>query len=720
MLLDDDEQEFPVGASADLLDTGTRVLKHGETFLVCERHGDVLGRLHGQLGLYHHGMRHLSRLRLRIAGQRLLLLGSSVRADNVVLVVELMNPDLEVPNERSIDHGTIHVRRERLLWEGTLYEEIRFTSYADRPLRIDASVLVDADFVDLFEVRGTPREARGICAPPELRGRTLRLAYEGLDREVRETIVEVDRLPEPNGRALRFRVELPPHGTDLMRISVRCTRSSEREGPILSYNEAHSAAISELTAHVEDDCHIDTSNALFDAWVHRSLSDLRMMVTETRFGRYPYAGVPWYSTPFGRDGIITALEALWVNPTLAAGVLEYLAARQATILDEASDAEPGKVLHETRSGEMAALGEVPFGCYYGSVDATPLFVVLAGRYHRVSGDTDHIHRLWPAIENAIAWMDEYGDIDGDGFVEYARRTPKGLVHQGWKDSQDSVFHADGSDAEAPIALCEVQGYVYAARLEAARLAEILGEPERAQTLRHQAAILRAAFEEHFWCEKLSTYALALDGENRPCEVRASNAGHCLFAGIASPERAKRVAGTLLDPSLFCGWGVRTIAEGEARFNPMSYHNGSVWPHDNAMIAEGLARYGSKDAALAILDGLFAVSCHVELHRLPELFCGFARRGDGGPTLYPVACSPQAWAAGAVLMLLSAVLGIEIDAAERRLTLVRPVLPQWLDCVRLRSVRVGEDRVDLTLRRYPGDVALTVERRTGPVEVIVVK
>ncbi|MBA3563972.1 MAG: amylo-alpha-1,6-glucosidase, partial [Gammaproteobacteria bacterium] len=544
-------------------------------------------------------------------------------------------------------------------------------------------------------------------------------AYRGLDDQVRHTSVRFSVEPQESAAGIcRFDFALEPGEQDDLFIDVAC-HDGDEEGDLVDFATALSAYQAEVQSVRDATCLVETSNEQFNDWINRSFADLQMLVTETVHGPYPYAGVPWFNTPFGRDGIITALECLWIYPDLARGVLRCLAASQATDIDPAKDAEPGKIVHEMRDGEMAALGEVPFGCYYGSVDSTPLFVLLAGHYYRRTGDRDFVEALWPNIERALAWIDEYGDLDGDGFVEYARQSERGLIHQGWKDSHDSVFHADGEPARAPIALCEVQGYVYEAFRFAAELAIAIGREAEARSLRARAHALRERFNEAFWCEELDTFGIALDGDKRLCRVRSSNAGHALFTGIARGELAPRVARTLLSPVMFSGWGVRTLAINEPRYNPMSYHNGSVWPHDNALVAMGCARYGLKQHTMRILAGMFDASLFTDLHRLPELFCGFPREAGQGPTLYPTACSPQAWASAGVFYALQACLGITFAVGKPRINFTYPRLPRFLHGLTLRDLRIGEAVLDLDIRRHPNDVSINVIRKEGSVDVAVI-
>ncbi|HET6574665.1 MAG TPA: amylo-alpha-1,6-glucosidase [Fimbriiglobus sp.] len=697
-----------------------RVLKQGDTFAVFDHHGDIRPVGMREQGLYHQGTRFLSRLVFRLGRDRPLFLSSTTKDDNLLLTVDLTNPDARDGDRITVPRGTVHVFRGVVVWQAVCYQRVRLRNYGADPIEVTFSFHYEADYADIFEVRGTKRTRRGRDLPPVVEAASVVLGYEGLDGVVRRTRLLFAPPPERlTGGDAQFRVPLAPHGEATVQFTVAC-ETGGRPADRLDYETTLARAAQSVRAARERACVIYTDNELFNDWLNRSQADLNMMITRTPHGLYPYAGVPWFSTPFGRDGIITALQYLWVEPAVARGVLDYLAATQADAVVPEQDAEPGKILHETRQGEMAALGEVPFGRYYGSVDSTPLFVMLAEAYYERTADRAFVETIWPNVERALRWIDEYGDPDGDGFVEYHRQSADGLVQQGWKDSHDSVFHADGALADGPIALCEVQGYVYAARRGAAGLAALLGHTARAVELERQAEDLRHKFETAFWCDDLGTYALALDGRKRPCRVRTSNPGHCLYTGIVSPERALRTAGTLLGDRSFSGWGVRTVATGEARYNPMSYHNGSVWPHDNSLIGAGMARYHLKEAVVKLFTGMFDASLFVDLRRMPELFCGFHRRDGEGPTLYPVACSPQAWAAGAVFLLLQACLGLRIQAAAGRVHLDIPLLPDWLNEVHIRGLRVGDGSIDLRLQRHAGDVGTNILDRTGKVEVVILK
>lgn len=721
-------EHFYILSTSSRIDDRTRVLKHGDTFAVFDRFGDIEGYGTGELGIYHKDTRFVSRLVMKLAGGRPLLLSSSVKDDNALFAIDATNPDIERDGALEIPRGTVHIFRSELLWNQTCYGRIRIRNYGLHEVHLSLSLEVGADFADIFEVRGARRARRGRQLPAQVQSGAIIYAYEGLDRRLRRTRIVFVRVPAAlTDREARYKLSLGPGGEEEYRYAIACEVDSPRDTVAspprasLGHEEAAQQAAAALRSARADTADVYTSNEQFNDWLNRSLADLDMMRTDTSHGAYPYAGVPWFCTPFGRDGIITALACLSFNSTFARGVLAYLAATQAEAASARQDAEPGKVLHETRDGEMAVVGEVPFHRYYGSVDTTPLFVVLAGAYYDRTGDLAFIRSLWPHIARALEWIKQYGDLDHDGFVEYVRRSHRGLINQGWKDSEDSVFHADGSIAEGPIALCEVQGYVYAAQRAAAKLAAALGDGDRARALAEAAGALRDRFEAAFWCDEISTYALALDGNKRPCRVRTSNAGHCLFAGIATEEHARRVASTLTSEASFSGWGVRTVAAGAVRYNPMSYHNGSVWPHDNALIAAGFARYGLKDEAARILTGLFDASLFFDVHRLPELFCGFPRRPGEAPTLYPVACSPQTWAAAAVFLLIESCLGLKVKGTERRVVLTNPYLPASLEHVEIRNLQIGQARLDLVAERHEEcDVSVNITRRSGETEVMVLK
>lgn len=715
---DPQEPDYAIAASASQIEAVPRTLKHDDTFAVFDAHGDAVPGLASNHGLFHRDTRHLSQFFLTIDGVRPLLLGSTVRDDNATLSCDLTNPDLPARGDQSeLAHDLIHLRRSRFLFRGACHECLSIRNFDGEIRTFEIGLFFDADFVDLFEVRGSHRAKRGRIAAPVVSESHVGLSYRGLDARIRTT--RLSFAPEPTtlkaDRAL-YRLTLKPGEGFVIFAEIRCDGLELGRDARQAFRLGLKDIRADMRARIARSAGVTSSNNHFNEGLRRAVSDLNVLITDLPEGPYPYAGVPWFSTVFGRDALITAFETLWLTPSLARGVLLHLAANQATTFDPEADAEPGKILHEVRFGEMAELGEVPFRRYYGSIDSTPLFVMLAGAYLERTGDIETIRMLWPSVDAALGWMREHGDRDGDGFIEYGRRRGDGLVNQGWKDSHDSIFHADGRLANGPIALVEVQGYAYAAWNAAAAIARALGDPAAAEDHAARARNLRAAFDPAFFDPALGTYVLALDGDKAPCRVRTSNAGHALFSGIALPERAEAVAASLMATSSFSGWGVRTLAAGEARFNPMSYHNGSVWPHDNAVVAMGLARYGFRAEAARIFEGLFRASVYFDLRRIPELFCGFGRQRNRGPVGYPVACAPQAWAAAAPLALLQASLGLSFDVAERRAVFERPMLPEFLDTLTLTGLVVADGRIDVKVERVDATAALSVIDRQGNVGI----
>lgn len=710
------ENQFYILASSSLADDRTRVLKYGETFLVFNRVGDI-GGLIGEQGLFHRGMRHLSRYLMKLADRSPQLLRSTVRDDNAGLTLEVMNTDIYEGSRLRLPRGSLHLFRSMFLWDSVCYDKLRLSNFSLNHVESEVSLQFGADYADIFQVRGTKREHVGEMLSPSIEDDCLTLTYQGLDGISRRTRLEFSPAPSKLTKdSAQFSIHLDPREETIVNVNIVCEERGVRRR---TFDLEH--AMDETLRNIEhansQSCRVTSSSPFFTRWLTRSQADLEMMIAGNPEGAYPYAGVPWYNTVFGRDGIITAMECLWAAPWIAASVLKYLAQTQAREVNPEEEAEPGKIVHEIRHGEMANLKEVPFGHYYGTVDATPLFVMLAGAYLERTGDRSLIRDIWPHILAALDWIDTYGDADHDGFVEYKAKSGKGLVHQGWKDSHDSISHQNGDLAQAPIALCEVQGYVYAARQAAARMAMQFGQVELAKKLSAQAVAIQEEFERKFWDEQLNTYVIALDGDKKPCRVLSSNPGHCLFSGVVSAERANRQMKTLMGEQLYCGWGIRTLGSGEVRYNPMSYHNGSVWPHDNAIIARGFARYGYKREASQILTALFDASMFMQRNRLPELFCGFHRRtASEGPTLYPVACSPQAWAAGASYLLLEACLGIDVNSSRGCVCFSAPYLPEMMNELQFTNLRLGAATIDVRLHRHHQDVGIEVLRNEGGVKV----
>ena len=705
-----------VSATQALQERRFHVLKNDDNFAILDSIGDMLAAPGSNDGLYYRDTRHLSQISLLIGGARPLLLSSSLSRDNLMLTANLTNVRIRDVNGVQVDQGLIYIRRSVFLIGGACFTRLALLNYGMHSFEIMVDLGFEADFADLFEVRGMHRSHRGTQRATVLGPDAVRADYLGLDQQARQTLLRFDPAPvslRPDSAS--FRVGLVPGERATVFMQVECAPAqSDQRRPGLSFGAGLLRARRSARASAARTASISAGESEFDEAVGRAASDLRMLTTNKPSGPYPYAGIPWFSTAFGRDALITALLVLWQDPSLARGVLGYLAQEQATEYDPASDAEPGKILHEVRAGEMAETREVPFRRYYGSVDATPLFVMLAGAYLQRTGDLATLRRLWPNIEAAIGWMDR--GADADGFVAYLRMTADGLANQGWKDSYDSISHADGTLATGAITLCEVQGYVYAARRAAAEIARCLGFADRAVGLDDSADRLRTAFEARFWSERLQSYVLALDGNGVQCEVRASNAGHTLLSGIASPERAAIVAAGLMSSDMFTGWGIRTLAAGEARYNPMSYHNGSVWPHDNALIALGFARYGLIGEAARLFDGLYAACETMEMRRLPELFCGFERRMGQNPTPYPVACSPQAWAAATLPALVGACLGLSFQPGTCTVRLDRPMLPPFLDQVTLRNLSLHTAMLSLRIRRSGEQVSVETLDRHGDVQV----
>lgn len=712
------DNKFHISAEAVNTDQLSQVINHCNTFGIFDQVGNISPGGKNVRGIYHDGTRFLNRLVLAIDEKRPLLLSSAIKEDNEIISIDLTNPAL---SNESIPENTLHISRTQFIRNKAFYEELRCMNYGDQDCRFTLSLTFGADFKDIFEIRGLNRHVKPNATFCHSTADRVIFRYMGQDDLQRETsiIFTSEAAFYIISNAIHFKLALQAKQHLIINYTVYFKTEDEKNEDI-DFQVARESIEEEINKTRGLFAHIYTSNSQFNHWINRSRADMLSLLTQTAYGKYPYAGVPWYNTAFGRDGLIIAMETLWLAPEVSKDVLIFLAQKQATQLIPAKDAEPGKILHEMRTGEMANTGEVPFKEYYGTIDATPLFVMLAGMYYERTADEETIKKLWPNIIAALDWMDKYGDIDGDGFVEYKHKAENGLTNQGWKDSFDSIMHEDGQLAQPPIALCEVQGYVYSAKYYAAKLAKHFNEQMLSGKLFKEAAELKERFNKQFWDDELKCFVLALDGNKRPCRVVSSNAGHCLFTRIANEDNAQKLADTLLNNDMFTGWGIRTLSAKERRYNPMSYHNGSVWPHDNALIAFGLSLYNYKEHALKIMQSMFDASLFIYLQRLPELYCGFERRRGEGPTSYPVACSPQAWSVAVVFMLLQTCFRIDINALTKSITFENPILPPYLEHIFISNLRLGDSSCNLNLSRIQFDVGFNLLQKPEDWIVIIKK
>jgi glycogen debranching enzyme len=694
----------------------TLAIKEGETFLYSDLEGNLDHAGDYGLGLYYRDTRFLSQFRMELAGRSPVLLSSSSER-GYMSHVDLTNPDLYEGDVVAVPQQSLNIRRIRAI-NGRLFERVRIKNYNAHPVSLDLSFSLGADFADIFEVRGMAEERHIPPDQPIAEGNHVEFASKGLDRS---TLVEFAQAPdglEVEGQMVHatFRMHLGAYQTKLVSMTIEPVVDEQR--PL---ERDFDVAVHELRRSYEewerDSTMILTDNELFNQLLDRSLRDLRALYTQTDDGGILAAGIPWYVTIFGRDALIASHQLLSVNPEPARQALELLAARQGTRVDDWHDEQPGKILHEVRQGELAGAGIIPHDAYYGSVDATPLFLILYAQYFRWTGNRGFAQKLLPAAEAALRWIDEYGDLDGDGFVEYLSRSSRGIRNQGWKDSHDSMVHADGRLAEPPIALSEVQGYVYVAKQRMADVYKALGDDARAEFLMGQAHDLKRRYNDAFWMDDEKYFAAALDADKRQLRTVMSNPGHGLYCGIVDEDKATFLSKRLLAPDMFSGWGIRTLSKAAAAYNPMSYHNGSVWPHDNALIAAGLKRYGFIRSTNRVATALFDAAVHADYLRLPELFCGFTRRTPNRPVSYPVACSPQAWAAGSPFLMLQAMLGLSARAHENLLTVNKPHLPTWLNTVEVRNLLVGGSRISLVFRREGEITSFSLLARDGDVRVV---
>jgi glycogen debranching enzyme len=678
-------------------------LIEGKTFVSTSDSGDISPPGAPDVGFFHDDTRFLSQLELKLGGLRTVVLSSS-NERTFASTIELTTGSATLRETIDLPENTIHIRREQLLGGNQFFDYVTLENFNQQPVELTLELVYSADFMDVFQIRGTARNRCGHYFVPVANGNQVRFSYRGLDNIFRTTQILFNPAPDMISDSIptvcTYRVRLEPGRRTRIEtvISAHLAESEQRRSHPADFRDSiHRRRRHFETWHAES-THFRSNNEEFNAFLNTAVADFHALQIPDGNDHIIAAGIPWFATIFGRDSLISSYQSLVLNPRLAAETLRVLARYQGREENDWRDEQPGKILHESRGGEMANNAEIPFGAYYGSADATPLFLVLCAELFNWTSDEALLHELKPAIYKALEWIDRYGDIDGDGLSEYLRRSPRGLINQGWKDSWDANMHADGSVAEPPIALIEVQGYIYDAKYRLSRLLRVFGDTRTADRLKKESTDLARRIEKCFWMQRQGFFAMALDRDKKPLQVISSNVGHLLFSRAMRTERARTVTQRMMRDDMHTGWGWRTLASSEKVFNPLSYHRGSVWPHDNSIIAHGMCLYGFTKPALHTLTTLFHAALAFRDNRLPELFCGVQRGEHDSPVHYPVSCSPQAWASGAVMFMLTSVLGIRPSAPQRELNIMNAALPEWLDHLQVRNLRVGNSRVALDFSR----------------------
>ncbi|WP_391117838.1 glycogen debranching N-terminal domain-containing protein [Psychrobacillus sp. L3] len=694
-----------------------RVIKENDLFLLTDAKGNIPENHYYGLGLYTKDTRFLSKLDLKINGEEPILLTSDA-AENYMAKVLLTNPHMENDEGLILWRESVEIERTRFIFDDVLYESIKVKNYFPKPISFTISLHMDVDFADMFIVRGFQTGNIGQRTGQTIEKRSLSYHYIGADEVKRSTSVswdmEAKSVTDQGDITFEFHLEHDEEETFTLMIQPQIGATNPKE--IMHRDQALKLLENSYTKWNDKVTKVETNFQPLQRLIDRGIGDLRVLLTDLGYGQFPVAGLPWFGVPFGRDSLIAALQMLPFNSEVAKGTLLTMAAKQGKNVDPFRDEQPGKIMHEIRFGELAETGQIPFSPYFGTVDATPLFLVLLTEYVKWTGDFEIVKQLKENIDAALNWIDHYGDRDGDGFVEYYQEANKGIANQGWKDSSDSIVHRNGDYAEAPIALSEVQGYVYHAKMGIASIFDNLGNADIAFKLRTEAEQLKDRFEQAFWMDDQQFYAIALDKEKEQVGTITSNPGHALFSNMLREDRARAVVETLVSDKMFSGFGIRTMGVGESGYNPMSYHDGSIWPHDNSMILLGMSKLGYKKDVNVVINGLVKAAEAFEYDRLPELFCGYGKE-RGRPVKYPVACSPQAWAAGTPLVFIQSLLGLFPNSLQKEIRL-SPNLLENMDILKVDNISIGNGVLSVKVTRNAGAIQVEIDKNTTGFEVVI--